>query len=258
MTAPAAEPLLAGWAPSVDALGAQWSDLPAEARNGALVAAVRTLWALSGRRFGTVELTLAPFILPPHSGWYDGMRRPVTLNAARGYASGGLTACAPARTCRLPGPVDSVSEVVVDAAVLPTDSWNLDPDGTLVRVDGGDWPVAQDVYVPRFVVRYVRGIPADGPANTAAALYALELARGATADPKCKLPARVRDVSRQGISLSLATPEDLAESGGTGLPAVDVWLRAINPDGLTQPATIWSPNAARHRVIALHTPDPDA
>ena len=179
MTEPAAEPLPAGWAPNVDALGAQWSGLPAEARSGALLAAVRTLWALSGRRFGTIELTLAPYILPPHVGWYDGTRHRVTLNAARGYATGGLTACAPARTFRLPGPVVSVAEVVVDAVVLPADAWALDPDGTLVRVDGGDWPVAQDVYAPRWVVRYVRGIPADGPANTAAALYALELARGA-------------------------------------------------------------------------------
>lgn len=252
MTAPAAPPLPSGWAPSVDALGAQWTDLPAGVREAALQASVRTLWALSGRRLGTVELTLAPYLPPPRRGWYDSHRAPIGLNAAAGLATSG--ACGGARVARLPGPVVAVSQVVVDGAVLPEAAWTRDPDGALVRTDGQGWPVGQDVYAPRFIVRYVRGIVADAAANDAAAHYALELARGATADPKCKLPARVRDVTRQGISLSLATPEDLAESGGTGIVRVDAWLRAVNPDQMPQDSLFWAPSLSRHRVIAVHTP----
>jgi hypothetical protein len=245
--------LPAGWDPAVEALGTSWSALPVEVRNRALEVAVRALWALSGRRFGTVELTLAPYIPPPRTGWYDGHRRGLGLNSAGGYAAGGPGVCGPARVFRLPGPVVSVAEVVVDAVVLDPSAWNLDPDGALVRVDGGGWPVAQDVYVPRWAVRYVRGILADAAANTAAARYALELARGATADPKCKLPARTRTVTRQGISLDLATPEELSEGGLTGVGPVDAWLRSVNPAGLSEAATIWSPAAVRHRVIAVHS-----
>jgi hypothetical protein len=252
MTEPAPQ-LPAGWDPAVEALGTSWSVLPVEVRNRALEVAVRALWALSGRRFGTVELTLAPYLPPPRVDWYDGHRAGLGLNAAAGYAAGGAAGCAPARAFRLPGPVVAVAEVVVDAVVLGPSAWHLDPDDTLVRVDGGGWPVGQDVYVPRWVVRYVRGIPADVQANTAAARYALELARGLTADPKCKLPARTRSITRQGISLELAAPEDLSEGGLTGVGPVDAWLRAVNPAGLAEAATVWSPAVSRHRVIAVHS-----
>lgn len=253
---PAAPPLPAGWAPSVDALGASWTGLPEATRLVAVQVAVRTLWALSGRRFGTVDLTLAPYIAPPRRGWYDGHRRGLGLHAGAGHVLGGAgAACDPGRAFRLPGPVVSVAQVVLDAVVLGDGAWTLDPDGTLVRTDGGAWPVAQDVYAPRWAVRYVKGIVAPPEANAAAARYALELARGLAADPKCKLPARTRDVTRQGISLSLATPEELAESGFTGVGPVDAWLRAVNPDGLAEAATIWSPALSRHRVIAIHGPE---
>lgn len=242
------EPLPAGWSPNTDVLGASWSALPVDVRDTALQVAVRTLWALSGRRFGTAEITLAPFIAPPRTSWYDTQRVGLALNSAAGIAVGG---CGTARAFRLPGPAVAVAEVVLDGQVLDVAAWTLDPDGTLVRVDGAGWPIAQDVYAPRWIVRYTKGLVPDAAANEAAGRYALELARGMTADPKCKLPARTRDVARQGISLSLATPEELADSGGTGIPRVDAWLRTVNPHRLTAAAAFWSPAIARHRVIAI-------
>lgn len=244
-------PLPAGWSPNVAALGDQWASLDVAVRDAALRWSIELLWKLSGRQFGLTEVTLAPYIPPPRRGYFDNhYRLPVGLNAAARFAGGGV--CSPARTFRLPGRAIAVAEVVVDGAVLDEAAWTLDPDGTLVRTDGGGWPVAQDVYLPRWVVRYTHGLLAPPDANQAAARYALELARAAVADPRCKLPARVRDVTRQGISLSMAAPEELADAGLTGVAAVDAWLRSVNPDGLPQAATIWSPALTRHRVIAVH------
>lgn len=245
------EPLPNGWAPSTDLLGPSWEALPTDVRAVAEQVAVRTLWALSGRRFGTLDVTLAPFIPRPRVDWYTGHRAGVALNAGSGMAVSGY--CTPARAFRLPGPVVGVAQVVVDAEVLDDAAWHLDPDGTLVRTDGGGWPVAQDVYSPRWAVRYTRGIAPGVDGNLAAARYALELGRGMVADPKCKLPSRARDVTRQGVSVTLAAPEDLADAGYTGVPPVDAWLRTVNPDGLRQAASIWSPLSARHRVLAVHS-----
>jgi hypothetical protein len=245
---------LAGWAPDTSAAGGQWDSLPETVRELAARLAVSTLWALSGRQFGTVDVTLAPYLAPVAVDRYGvGRSLPggLRLNSAAGYATGGYGACFPARAFRLPGPVDSVTEVVISGEVLPASSWVCDPDGTLVRTDGSSWPVAQDVYAPVWTVRYVRGTPAPPDANLAAGLYAFELARGMTGDPACKLPSRTRDVTRQGISLTLLTPEDLAKGGGTGIKQVDDWLRSVNPGRQQEMSSLWVPGASRHRVIAV-------
>ena len=252
MTAPLHQ-VPAGWAPDVSAFGAQWAALPEEVRAAAASWAARTLWALSGRRFGTSELVVAPFIPPPRGTYYDSTYRGLT---GRGYAvttagvSGGLGACGSARAFRLPwGPVVDVAVVVLDGQVLAEDAWHLDPDGTLVRMDGGGWPVGQDVYAPRWTVQYTRGQEAPPDANLAAGRYAMELARALTQDAACRLPSRTRDVARQGISVGLAAPEDLADAGLTGVTLVDHWLRSANPGQLQQAPSFWSPGSTRHRVL---------
>lgn len=263
MTAPTSSPLPAGWSPNTDLFGDQWASLPEPIRTAALRWSVELLWKLSGRQFGTTEITLAPYIGLPHRGYYDHGRAGLLSSAPGGVRVGfgggvssgfGGGACSSQRAFHLPGPVVGVTEVVLDGQVMDETAWHLDPNGVLVRTDGDGWPVAQDVYVPRWVVRYTRGIPAPDDANQAAGRYALELARAGAADPKCKLPARVRDVTRQGISLSLAAPEELSNAGLTGIDQVDVWLRSVNPDHLAQGASIWTPTVARHRVIAVHPP----
>ena len=249
MTAPAPQ-VPPGWAPDVSAFGAQWDALPAEVQAAAASWAARSLWALSGRRFGTSELVVAPFITPPRPSFYDPRGGRYAVSTAG--VSGGLAGCAAQRAFRLPwGPVKEVALVILDGVAMPGDRWLLDPDGTLVRTDGGGWPVAQDVYAPRWTVQYTRGQEAPRDANLAAGRYALELAKAMTADASCKLPSRTRDVARQGIGLSLAAPEDLADAGLTGVTLVDQWLRAVNPAGLPEAPSFWSPSAARHRVLAV-------
>jgi hypothetical protein len=244
-------PLPAGWSPSTSVLGDRWAALPAEVREAALSGAVRTLWALSGRQFGTVQVTLAPYVPAPRRTFYDVPPRAVALHAATRSADNGAGCGGWVRAFRLPGPVTAVAEVLLDGAALPGDAWACDPDGTLVRTDGGGWPVAQDVYAPRWVVRYTRGREASDDANLAAGRYALELALGMTADPGCRLPARTRDVARQGISVSIADPTELADAGLTGIAVVDAWLRSVNPDGLDRAASVWGAGTTRHRVLAV-------
>lgn len=273
MTAPV--PLPSGWSPSTEVLGDQWAALDPVVAAAALRWSVEVLWKLSGRQFSTTEVTLAPYLSPPGRGWYDRTRRGLLSSVAGGgvqvggfggygdsYADGGFGGfgCGgrnPFVGFRLPGGyVAGVAQVIIDGAVLTEGlDWHLDPDGTLVRVDGQAWPVAQNVYAPRWLVRYTRGLPAPDDANQAAARYALEVARAAVADPRCALPARTRDIVRHGIKTTLVAPETLTDAGLTGVDAVDAWLRAVNPDRLARAATVWAPSSSRHRVVAVHTPD---
>lgn len=239
-------PLVAGWDPATGALGTAWSGLPQDVRDAAVRTAVHTLWALSGRQFGTRQIVLAPYLRPQGLGWYEGHRQRVALNAADRTAVN--DGCSTRSAVHLPGPASAVHEVVLHGAVLPASEYVLDPDGTLVRLTGA-WPVGQDVYRPIWTVRYTRGLPAPAEANVAAGRYALEIARGRVADPACKLPSRVRDIARQGISMSFEDPD---KPGLTGYAPVDAWLKTVNPGGLTEPARFTAPSG-RHRVLSVVT-----
>jgi hypothetical protein len=215
--------LPAGWAPDVESLGPSWEALPPDVQQRALQIAVHTLWALSGRRFGTRTVTLAPYLRPARRSWVDsGRPAGIAVNAAAGYAVGGACGGSVARILQLPGPVVSVEQVLLDGE--PFTDWVLDPDGTLVRTDGSAWPVGQDVYAPRWIVRYVKGEAVPYAGNVAVARYAL----------------------------TLSDPKELAENGWTGMPSVDAWLRTVNPSGQAENASLVAPAPARfrHRVLA--------
>lgn len=239
------DPLPAGWAPAVDLYGPQWAALPDEIAGASLEQAVRLLWALTGRQLGTRTIRLAPFVPWPRPDYFTGLTR-------RGYGHAPLTAwfgCAGFLAFRLPGRPVSAERVWVDGAELAPDAWTLDPDGTLVRTDGGTWRYAQNVYSPTWIVAYTEGVVVDAAGNAAAGRLALEIGRALLADPACRLNPRTRDLVRGGTSISLADPNEPANAGLTGLVSVDRWVRAVNPAGLPALASLSGMNTARHRVL---------
>jgi hypothetical protein len=249
------EPLPAGWAPATDLFGEQWAALPDEVAAASSEQAVRLLWALTGRQLGIRPIRLAPYVPWPRSGYFTGLSR----HGGYGYAP--LSWASPASVTvgfgcagfvafRLPGRPVSVEAVWIDGAELDPGAWTLDPDGTLVRTDGGTWRYAQNVYAPAWIVGYTEGAVVDAAGNAAAGRLALEIGRALLADPACRLNPRTRDLVRGGTSISLADPNDPANAGLTGLVSVDRWVRAVNPAGLAELASLSGMNTARHRVLA--------
>jgi hypothetical protein len=55
---------------------------------------------------------------------------------------------------------------------------------------------------------------------------------------KCRLPRRVRSVSRQGVTMDMVDPTSIYAEGLTGLPEIDTWLKAVNPFTLAQPPKV--------------------
>jgi hypothetical protein len=242
--------MVGGWDPRVDLLDDDWDTLPSEVTDAALQVAVATLWALSGRRFGLRDILLAPYLPARNPGYVTTYRVGSASLVGVGVAVGiGLCGSDVYTRLRLPGPVHAVTRVDLDGTPFP--DWVADPDGTLVRTDGLAWPIAQNVYSPRWLVTYTLGVLPPEEANIAAARYALEVGRGMTADPACRLPARTRDITRQGIAVTLTDPTDLTSGGLTGVPAVDAWLRAVNPASLPEAPALSGMNTARHRTLTI-------
>jgi hypothetical protein len=108
-------------------------------------------------------------------------------------------------------------------------------------LDGGRWP-AQDVTDPTvFRVDYLLGIAPPAGAGTVTGILASELAKAKCNDKTCRLPARVRTVAKQGITMDFG-------GSGFGLPDVDLWVGRVLTPGIRAGA-VWSPDMPTYRRI---------
>jgi hypothetical protein len=214
-------------------------------------AAVRWLWALSGRQFGTWTVTFRPEWTQPFPvsrlpwGYRDGLGLTPWLSGQGMLPGGSCGAARPAgvqgKRITLPGPVLEVIEVTVDGSALPPESYALQGDD-LVRMDGEDWPASQDVTAVEgdlgtWQVTYRRGQDVPQAGRVAAGVLVCELAKAMVGND-CELPINTTQVTRGGVTVSL----DELTQGFTGLALVDQWARSVNPNGLRQPPIVWSPD----------------
>jgi hypothetical protein len=144
----------------------------------------------------------------------------------------------------LPRPVGTVDAVKVDGVLLDPGTYRVDDGKWLVRTDGDCWPGCQDLSKPdtqvgTFSVTSLNAIPVDRLGQYAAGVLACEYAK-ACAGVKCRLPAGVTSITRQGISMEVAA--GLFPNGLTGINEVDVWVQLYNPNNLALLPTVWSPN----------------
>lgn len=243
-----------------------WDTYEPQLQEDATAWATGILWALTGRRFGPCTITVRPCGSTCNfGGGY--MTWPVTLDGNSGGVSGGTWrpfidgagvwrncvcpgACRCAASCEvwLPGPVSSVSEVVVDGVVIPSSAYRIDNGNTLVRQDGECWPQCQDFDLSAvapdtentFTVTYQRGTPVPVSGQIAAGLLACDFAKSCTTG--CKLPGNLASLTRQGVEVTVADPTDELNAGLTGIPQVDQWIRAVNPNRLAGRMKVWSPD----------------
>lgn len=239
-------------------LTAEWEAFPPEVQTRAHALASATLRRLSGYRVGGCPITVRPCVL----GCTD-----VSLYRSRSWgphqtasgdwvnSCGCQTECSCTALCevRLAAPVGPVAWVKVDGNDIPRTDWRVDGD-RLVWTGAGDcpWPVCQDMTAGddkpnTFAVRYLNAHAPDALAAYAAGVLAMEFAKACTGG-KCRLPANVTSVSRQGVSYEVAAgtfPE-----GTTGIREVDAWIGLWNPEGRRQATSVWWPGKREPRVVA--------
>jgi hypothetical protein len=246
--APVSDVLCSAWATPADIPLAVREDLGLTDAQllDPLMRASELLWALTGRR------------------WYGtGCAEEVRLIPALGIhhdESWGLCGCwdlAPGvpfhhmdqpRAVRLPRRAAAVVSVTVDAVALASTSYRLARSGWLERLDG-----VWDVCGGTTVVVYSFGTPPPRGGRAGAAALAVELAKDLYRIKGCALPRRATSVTRQGVTIDLFDPLDFLEKGGVGIPAIDIWIKSVNPGNRSQAGTVWSPDlpSARHRKASL-------
>jgi hypothetical protein len=214
--------------------------------------AVEYLWRWTGGQFGLVDLTVRPCREDCQASTFFGGAMPGTnlptigapwtpllMNGKwynLGCTCGDNCSCSVVHQITLPGPVNSVIEVVVDGEVLPSSSYRVDNRRFLVRTDGYGWPLCNDLNSPSasgtgaegtWQVRYLRGsvVPIGG--QVAAGLLASEFAKSACGDKNCALPKRVQSVTRQNVTIGMLDTFDDIEVGHTGIWPVDAWIASI-------------------------------
>jgi hypothetical protein len=221
----------------------------------ALEFASNTLWALSGRQFGTCTVTLRPCrrdcsgtSWPPGmaawTGTYPGQTYPTPywwngqwFNLACG---GCLTECSCSEVSEfvLPAPVYRIVEIKIDGSPLVTGSYRLDDSRIVVRTDGELWPTCNDlskndteVGTWSVTAQYGQAVPPS--AALAVGQLACEIVKAITGDD-CLLPQPVQSLARQGVNLTFFDPNELFAERRTGLRLTDMFISTFNPHGLTR------------------------
>lgn len=220
-------------------------DLSTAARDNVIEAATEYLWNWSGRRYGLCTNTVRPCRYDcfrpttygpvyrgsvPYSAYRfgDPLFLPCTSNCS------GPCACGDVEEVELPKPVDSVSQVLLDGAVLDPSAYRVDNNRWLVRTDGGSWPRCQDMESNpasdpnTFAVTYDQGVPVPSGGQIAAGTLSCEFAKKLCDDSTCQLPERITSITREGVSLTIQDSFDnLFSTGTTGLFLVDGWLASV-------------------------------
>lgn len=228
-------------------------------RSRAEALAWSSLVRLTGQR-----LSICPVVLRPCAascdpagghggfGYYGGSYAPY-ISGGTWYNACGCTnscECDGMRSIRLVGEVSGPLTVTIDGGTLEASAYRVDGGNLLVRMDGGEWPLAQDMTKPdgevgTFSISYFPGMGPDAHLNYAAGILALEWYKACTNNAGCRLPVSVTQVTRQGVSFSL--PSGVFEDGLSGIREVDAITGMYNPNRLKVPTRILSPDSSRGR-----------
>lgn len=156
---------------------------------------------------------------------------------------------------KLAGHVTSIVEVLIDGATVDASLYRLDQNRYLTRMadpDGtpGRWPTRQRLDLPAtepgtFEITYEHGQQPPSAGIAAAAALACELYKACPAPGgsagECKLPAGVKRIVRQGITVETITAvATMLRKGATGLVAVDSFLSVYGKP--SRPSALYSPD----------------
>lgn len=257
------EPCYASWTINTGVCKT-WADYPAEDRAWATRLSIFILWAATGKRFGACPTTVRPCWqrqAPLYQTWNVGLQGEGYWGLRGDGGSsvqlfGGYCGCSNGCACTpeqvmLPGAVQAVTQVVVDGVTLDPSEYLLQG-SWLVRAGGQMWPARQDLSLPSgmpntWSVTYTAGEVPPDVLMDAAGTYACELAKGKVNTSGCLLPRRVQSVTRQGVDIQFVDTSDYLEQGLTGVEAVDMVIRMINPYGLRRPPRVLSPDLPQYR-----------
>lgn len=239
-----------GWEPSF--LGCKSTDaldsINADARATVEQMASDLLWNWTGRVYGACPVEYRPCRENCGQGGFSSGEWAVALggdsspwapvltggkwsNVSCGRC-GDSCGCSSTPALRLPWPVSSIEEVVVDGELLYPSDYRLDSHSLLQRLDGRGWPACQNLDLPStepgtWRINYLWGLPVPEGGLVAAGVLASEMAMALCNDSACKLPQRIQSVTRQGITVTMLDAFEDVNEGRTGIWLVDAWVASV-------------------------------
>lgn len=224
-------------------------ELDPELLSAELVAASELLYALSGRQFpGVCSDTVRPArrdLLTNVPTWwnYAGIWRTFPTDDFYAHRENAISLGA--------YPIRDVTQVLIDGQVQdPATFYRLDERRWLVRLDGGSWPMWQDLYLPptepnTFEVSFLWGQDPPAAGVEACKELAIEFALARVDRAASSVPQRVLNLVSQGATYTLLDPMTFLQTGGTGIYRVDLWLKSVNPDGMKRRSRVFNVDRVR-------------
>lgn len=220
------------------------------------------LFRASGRRWpGVCEDTVNPCLgvncWPNGRMYVDGWGYPsIPYHTRAGWMNAWCGDCCYLDCLFLPGPIVSITEVIVDGEVLDPSAYMVKGWAQLCRVDGLRWPVGTNPADGDFQITWERG--RQNPPETVPLAALLACARlpvlfcgGADCDDNPI--GGVEQISADGTTVNLASLQPTGETPTiSGIAIIDEWVRSVNPYGRQRRASVADP-LARMRRAAMWT-----
>jgi hypothetical protein len=256
-----------------------WTAVPDAKKVTAIALAENFMWAATGRRYGGCPITVRPcqprgrdssyrtYPVLPSSGNGGGIAFPyIDVDGVwRNCGCGGPCCCDARFQIELTGPVLVVDEVTVDGDTVEDTAYRVDVQSgvwLLVRTDGTAWPICQDFDANTgegvFEITYQIGETIPVAVRSVAEILACEYAKALTSDATCRLPQRIQSITRQGVTVEVAPPDNNDIGYITGIAEIDQIIRLENPSRLSSRPVVYSPDLPtrgdRRTVIPVGAP----
>jgi hypothetical protein len=156
-------------------------------------------------------------------------------------------------TVELPAPVASIVQIKVDGAILPTGSYAVYDQRTLIRTDGAAWPLCNDLNLMdtqagTWSVTATVGTEIPELGRMAVGELTEQFARACLNDG-CQLPSPVQALVRQGVSMTFLDPTQVFGDGKVGLYLCDLFISTVNPGGISARAQAIDVDGPRPRRL---------
>lgn len=214
----------------------QIDNIDTELLDAAWSLAEQLLWALSGYRVGIC--TYREAFRPATSGECGYPYKDRYGNWRNNGQSGGLC-CRVLLTHR---PVEAVTEVTDGGVVLDASEYALE--GSWLRRKGACWTTSFPCDDPELIVVYQAGAPFPAGTGLVTGEVACEYLEAIQGHP-CRLPSRATSITRQGVTVTLASAAEFTERRRIGLPITDAWLETVVGAGPRVASRVYSPDLPR-------------
>lgn len=214
------------------------------------------LWAMSGRKFSGVTTVTERYTCVLRRGRIGNSTRTTDALLFNGsvydipkddfdfdeYSSLTVDGISPESRIKLRGgPVTEIHSIRNRLGEVLDPSFYYLVDHSTVQISvGAPWTPCNTE------ITYSYGAEPPTAGKMAARTLAIEFAK-LWNDEDCALPQRITSVSRQGVSYTILDSQDFIDDMRTGLYAVDLFLKTVNPDKARAKAKVFSVDAPRAR-----------